>query len=213
MVKVKICGITDPHDASVAVELGADSLGFIFAPSPRQVTPEEVRTIVITLPPFVKTVGVFIDEDLATIKQIIDFCGLDLVQLHGDESPEMCHELLPRSIKAFRVRDESSVSAIGTYQGSIKAVLFGSHSEEKRGGTGKTFDWNLAMKGKEMGMPVILSGGLTPSNIQEAILSVKPYAVDVNSGVETSPGRKSLILMKKLMETIRQIDVGGLPDD
>jgi phosphoribosylanthranilate isomerase len=213
MVKVKICGITDPHDASVAVELGADSLGFIFAPSPRQVTPEEVRTIVITLPPFVKTVGVFIDEDLATIKQIIDFCGLDLVQLHGDESPEMCHELLPRSIKAFRVRDESSVSAIGTYQGSIKAVLFDSHSEEKRGGTGKTFDWNLAMKGKEMGMPVILSGGLTPSNIQEAILSVKSYAVDVNSGVETSPGRKSLILMKKLMETIRQIDVGGLPDD
>lgn len=213
MVKVKICGITDPHDASVAVDLGADSLGFIFAPSPRQVTPEEVRTIVMTLPPFVQTVGVFIDEDRAKIRQIIDFCGLDLVQLHGEESPEMCNELMPRSIKAFRVNDESSVSAVGRYQGSVKAVLFDSYSEEKRGGTGKTFDWNLAVKGKEMGMPVILSGGLTPSNIQEAILNVKPYAVDVNSGVEKSPGRKSLILMKKLMETIRQIDVGGLPDD
>ncbi len=213
MVKVKICGITDPHDASVAVELGADSLGFIFAPSPRQVTPEDVRTIVMTLPPFVQTVGVFIDEDLAKIRQIIDFCGLDLVQLHGNESPEMCCELMLRSIKAFRMNDESSVSAVGRYRGSVKAVLFDSYSEEKRGGTGKTFDWNLALKGKEMGMPVILSGGLTPSNIQEAILNVKPYAIDVSSGVEKSPGRKSFILMKKLMETIRQIDVGGLPDD
>ena len=213
MVKVKICGITDPHDALFSAELGADSLGFIFAPSPRQVTPEEVRAIVVRLPPFVQTVGVFIDEDLATIRKIIDFCGLDLVQLHGDESPEMCYELMPRTVKAFRVKGESSLSAIRRYRGSVKAVLFDSYSEEKRGGTGKTFDWNLAVKGKDLGMPVILSGGLTPSNIQEAILTVKPYAIDVSSGIEESPGKKSPILMQRLMETIRQLDVGGLPND
>jgi phosphoribosylanthranilate isomerase len=212
MVKVKICGITDPHDAFVAAQLGADALGFIFGPSPRQVTPEEVRAIVVTLPPFVQTVGVFIDGDLATIRQVIDFCGLDLVQLHGDESPEMCYELMPRTIKAFRLKGESSVSRIRRYQGSVKAFLFDSYSEEKRGGTGKTFDWNLAVKGKDLGMPVILSGGLTPSNIEDAIQTVKPYAIDVSSGVEEAPGRKSPILMKRLMETIRGIDVGGLPD-
>ncbi len=203
MVKVKICGITNYEDASIAVKLGTDALGFIFAPSPRQVTPEEARDIICALPPFVKTVGVFVNEEPATIKEIIQFCGLDLVQLHGDESPDLCQELMPYTIKAFQLKDESSLSAIDPYLGRVRALLFDTYSEEKRGGTGRTFDWELAVRGKELGVPIILAGGLTPSNIQQAISTVRPFAVDVNSGVEERPAKKSPLLMRRLMETIK----------
>jgi phosphoribosylanthranilate isomerase len=213
MVRIKICGITNPRDASLAVELGADALGFIFAPSPRQVTPEEVRSIIAALPPFIQTVGVFVDEDLATVQRIIDFCGLDLVQLHGDELPGVCHELMPRTIKTFRLKDESSLAALRPYRGCVKAFLFDTYSEDRKGGTGRTFDWELAVRGKGLGIPVILAGGLSPSNIQEAVLAVKPYAIDVNSGIEESPGRKSPVLMKRLIHTLRRMDGGGLNND
>ena len=205
MVRVKICGITNPQDASMAVEMGVDALGFIFTPSPRQITPGKTRDIISAIPPFVNTVGVFVNESPSTIRQIIRFCGLDLVQLHGDESPEVCDELMPYTIKAFRIKDESSLQSIKPYYGKARALLFDTCSEIKRGGTGKIFDWGLAIRGKALGMPIILSGGLKPSNIQKAISTVKPYAVDVNSGIEESPGKKSPLLMKKLMETIRKI--------
>ena len=213
MVKVKICGITNDHDASKAIELGADALGFIFAPSARQITPEKARHIICGMPPFVKTVGVFVNEETGTIKDIIRFCGLDLIQLHGDEPPDVCEAFLPHTIKAFRLRDESNLRSIKAYCGKVRAALFDTYSEKKRGGTGKTFDWNLAVKGKKWEIPVILSGGLRPSNIETAISTVRPYAVDVNSGVEKRPGKKSPILMKALMETIRRMDIGGLTDD
>jgi len=213
MVKVKICGITNYEDASIAVKLGADALGFIFAQSPRQVTPEEARDIICALPPFVKTVGVFVNEDPATIKRIIQFCGLDLVQLHGDESPDLCHELMPHTIKAFQLKDESSLSVIEPYLGRIRALLFDTYSEEKRGGTGQTFDWELAVRGKELGVPIILAGGLTPSNIERAISTIRPFAVDVSSGVEERPAKKSPLLMRRLMENIKKIDMGELSDD
>ncbi|MBL7176760.1 MAG: phosphoribosylanthranilate isomerase [Desulfobacteraceae bacterium] len=213
MVRVKICGITNYEDASIAVKLGADALGFIFAQSPRQVTPEEARDIICALPPFVKTVGVFVNEDPAIIKKIIQFCGLDLVQLHGDESPDLCHELMPHTIKAFRLKDESSLSAIDPYLGRIRAFLFDTYSEEKRGGTGRTFDWELAVRGKELGVPIIIAGGLTPSNIERAISTVRPFAVDVSSGVEERPAKKSPLLMRRLMENIKKIDMGELSDD
>lgn len=207
MVRVKICGITNYQDASNAVKLGVDGLGFIFTPSPREITPEKAREIICAIPPFVQTVGVFVNEDPATIKKIIHFCGLDLVQLHGDEPPDLCHELMPYTIKAFRPKDEKGLSAIRLYVGRIRAILFDTYSDEKRGGTGKTFDWDLAIKGKELGVPVILSGGLTPSNIQMAISTVRPFAVDVNSGVEEHPGKKSPALMKRLMETIKGMEI------
>lgn len=213
MVRVKICGITNYEDASIAVKLGADALGFIFAQSPRQVTPEEARDIICAIPPFVKTVGVFVNEDPAIIKKIIQFCGLDLVQLHGDESPDLCHELMPHTIKAFRLKDESSLSAIDPYLGRIRAFLFDTYSEEKRGGTGRTFDWELAVRGKELGVPIIIAGGLTPSNIERAISTVRPFAVDVSSGVEERPAKKSPLLMRRLMENIKKIDMGELSDD
>ena len=123
MVKVKICGITNPQDASMAIEMGADALGFIFAPSPRQVTPENVRQIVDNLPPFVRTVGVFVNEDLRTIRDIAGFCGLDMIQLHGNESPEFCRELMPYTVKAFRLKDASTLRPIGLYRGQIRALL------------------------------------------------------------------------------------------
>jgi phosphoribosylanthranilate isomerase len=198
-VKVKICGITNLEDASIAVALGADALGFIFAPSPRQITPKKSRAIIRAIPSFVKTVGVFVNEAPATIREVMRQCGLDLIQLHGDESPALCEELMPCTIKALRIKDESSLQTVRAYQGKVRALLLDTYSKDKAGGTGRTFDWNLAIKIKKMGIPIILSGGIGPSNIDLAIHTVKPYAVDVNSGVETCPGKKSQILVKALM--------------
>jgi len=206
VVRIKICGITNPRDASLAVELGADALGFIFAPSPRRITPEQTRAIIKSLPPFVQTVGVFVDEGLNRIRDIADFCGLEIIQLHGDESPEFCAALMPHVIKGFRLNDTSSPVPIRDYRGKVRAALLDAYQRGIQGGTGKTFDWNLAIRVKEMGVPIILSGGLSPSNIQRAIAAVQPYAIDVNSGVEDSPGIKSPLLMKRLMEKIRRIE-------
>lgn len=198
-VKVKICGITNLEDASIAVELGADALGFIFAPSPRQITPQKARAIIRAIPPFVKTVGVFVNEAPATIREVMQHCGLDMVQLHGDESPAFCDELMPYTIKALRIKDESSLETGRAYHGKVRALLLDTYSKKKAGGTGKTFDWNLAIKSKKMGIPIILSGGLGPSNIDLAIHTVRPYAVDVNSGIEEYPGKKNHNLMKTVM--------------
>ena len=208
MVRVKICGITSIRDAAMAVEVGTDAIGFIFASSPRQVSLEKARDIVDSLPPFVQTAGVFVDEDVTTIRHIVDFCGLDMIQLHGNESPEFCRKLMPRSIKAFRLEDSASLLPMKLYKGKVRALLFDTYEKEIKGGTGKTFDWNLAVKGKDLGLPVILSGGLVPSNIQKAISIVRPFAVDVNSGVEEFPGIKNPGLMKKMMEGIRKTDIG-----
>ena len=198
-VKVKICGITNLADAATAVRLGADALGFIFAPSPRRIAPQKVREIIRAIPPFVKTVGVFVNEAPAIIREIMQHCGLDLVQLHGDESPAFCDELMPYTIKSLRIKDESSLQTSRAYHGKVRALLLDTYSKEKIGGTGKTFDWNLAIKIKKMGIPFILSGGIGPSNIDLAIHTVRPYAVDVNSAVEKCPGKKSHILIKALM--------------
>lgn len=205
-VEVKICGITNYQDASMAVELGAGALGFLFAFSPRQITPQKARDIIRTIPPFVKTVGVFVDEGPAAIKEVIHYCGLDLVQLHGDESPDLCCELMPYTIKALRIKDDASLRKSQTYRGKVRALLLDSYSKDKAGGTGKTFDWQLAIKIKKLGVPVILAGGLGPSNIDDAIRTVRPYAVDVNSGVEARPGKKSHTRMKDLMKKVRRIN-------
>lgn len=206
MVRIKICGITNLRDALMAIELGADALGFVFAPSPRKVTPQQAHRIIKGLPPFVQTVGVFVDEDLKSIRDIMDFCGLEMIQLHGDESPEFCSALMPHVIKGFRLNDSSSLSAITDYRGKIKAALLDTYQKGMQGGTGKIFDWNLAIRAKGMGMSIIISGGLSPSNIQRAIATVQPYAIDVNSGIEESPGVKNPFLMKSLMEKILQIE-------
>ena len=183
----------------MAVDRGANALGFIFAPSPRKIAPQKVRKIVQSIPPFVKTVGVFFNETLATIREVMQYCGLDLVQLHGDESPAFCDELMPYTIKSLRVKGESCLQTSRAYRGKVRALLLDTYSEEKVGGTGKTFDWNLAIKIKKTEIPIILAGGLGPTNVNLAIQTVNPYAVDVNSGIEEYPGKKDPVLMKAVM--------------
>lgn len=208
MVKVKFCGITNDQDAFRAVGLGVDALGFIFAPSPRKIDPDKARRIIHSLPPFVQTVGVFVNEIPDTIQDLMQYCGFQWIQLHGDEPPEICRKFTPHVIKAFQIKDESSLLKIDSYQGYVRSFLLDTYSKEKRGGTEKSFDWNLALKCKEYGIPIILSGGLGPSNVESAISRVRPYAVDINSGIEDAPGQKSPILMKRLMETIKGMGGG-----
>ncbi len=205
MVRVKICGLTRLEDALLAADLGADALGFIFAESPRRITPEKARAIIEHLPPFIQTVGVFVNQEPARIKEIVDFCGLDLIQLHGQEPPELCRELRPRSIKAFRIGNEGDLTNIDRYSRVVRAVLLDTLQEGMAGGTGKTFDWSLAVKAKAFGLPILLAGGLNPDNIQQALQIVGPWAVDVNSGVEIRPGVKDPALLKRLMDRITEV--------
>jgi len=207
MVRVKICGITRIRDALWAVRCGVDALGFIFAESPRRVSPEKAKAIIDTLPPFVQAVGVFVDERLRTLLDIAIFCGLDLVQLHGEETPDYCRNLPFSAIKAFRIRDPLSLSAISPYRGVVKGAVLDTYHSVKKGGTGESFDWKLAVKARKYGIPIILSGGLTPENVQQAVRMVRPYAVDVNSGVENRPGKKDAVLVERLMRRIERLKI------
>jgi len=188
MVRVKICGITTRDDALMAVEAGADALGFVFfEKSTRHVTPQKAAVIIRDLPPFVQTVGLFVNEEADQVNWTADFCGLDLVQLHGEEEPEYCLGIHRRAIKAFRVKDATSLAGINRYP--VTGVLLDAWSPLAHGGTGQTFDWDLA---RDAGLVnhLILAGGLNPDNIADAVRTVSPYAVDVSSGVESVPGRK-----------------------
>jgi phosphoribosylanthranilate isomerase len=136
-----------------------------------------------------------------------------LAQLHGDESPDDCEALTPRAIKALRLRDELSLAAAESYRGKVRAVLLDSYVKGRRGGTGTTLDWDLAARGLELGIPVILAGGLNPGNVRRAVSVVRPFAIDVNSGVEERPGRKSPALMDRLMEIVRNLHAGAMGDE
>ncbi len=186
--RVKICGNTQFKDAKLAVELGADALGFIFyRKSPRYVSVQKAREIIAQLPPFIETVGVFVNETAERINRTVERCGLDAVQLHGDESPVFCRKIQCKVIKAFRLKDAASLAQVSNY--IVRGILVDAFSPDAYGGTGKTCDWNLVKRAKKFG-PVILAGGLTPDNVEEGIRVVKPWAVDVCSGVEKSPGKK-----------------------
>jgi phosphoribosylanthranilate isomerase len=189
MVRVKICGITSLEDAQAAVEAEADALGFVFyPPSPRYVTPEQAELIIRQLPPFMTTVGLFVDVTLNTVNDIAGRCGLDRVQLHGRETPEFCRHSARPVIKAFRIKNAESLAAVADYR--VAAYLLDAYVEGALpGGTGASFSWGLAAQAKPYG-PVILAGGLTPDNIEAAVTQVQPYGVDVSSGVERRPGRK-----------------------
>jgi len=201
MVKVKICGITSYDDASAAVEAGADALGFVFYDkSPRFINPVRAAGIISKLPPFIQTVGLFVNEDTEQVNWTADYCGLDIVQLHGDETPEDCLELKRRVIKAFRIQKIISIDPLEKYQDyQVSGYLLDAWSPDSYGGTGRTFNWELAQAAKQYG-PVILAGGLTPENVAEAIRVVNPYGVDVSSGVESDLGKKDA---EKVREFIR----------
>jgi phosphoribosylanthranilate isomerase len=190
MVRIKICGITNLEDALLAAALGADALGFIFyAKSPRHVAPEAAREIIAQLPPFVASVGVFVDEDAAVVQELAANVGLDWVQLHGQESPEYCRNLGRRVIKAFRIQDEDSLRRLADYQGAAQALLLDTYKKGQVGGTGEIFDWHLAREAKKYGH-IILAGGLNPDNVAQAIEVAEPDAVDAASGTEAAPGKK-----------------------
>jgi phosphoribosylanthranilate isomerase len=189
MVHVKICGITSVEDAQAAVEAGADALGFVFyPPSPRYVTPEQAGQVIRGLPPFVTTVGLFVDVPLDMINDIAARCRLDRIQLHGHETPEFCCQLKQPVIKAFRIKSADSLAQLPRY--TVSAYLLDAYVEGSLpGGTGVGFAWDLAAQAKPYG-PVILAGGLTPENVAAAIAQIRPYGVDVSSGVERAPGLK-----------------------
>jgi phosphoribosylanthranilate isomerase len=190
MVRIKICGITNLEDALLAAALGADALGFIFYPkSPRAVAPETARAIIKQLPPFVSTVGVFVDEEAAKVRDLAAQVGLDWLQLQGKESPEYCRSLSRRVIKGLRIKDQSSLADLAAYRDAAQALLLDTYKKGLPGGTGESFDWQLAREARQFG-PIILSGGLTPDNVAEAIATAEPQAVDVASGVEAAPGQK-----------------------
>jgi len=199
MVKVKICGITTPEDARVAVEAGADALGFVFYDkSPRCINPIVAAKIIAAIPPFVQTVGLFVNEETERINWTADFCGLDLVQLHGDESPEDCTAVNRRVVKAFRVQNVTSLESLPLYH--VSGYLLDAWSPDAYGGTGQTFNWEMAAAARQYG-PIILAGGLTTDNVAEAVTAVHPYALDVSSGVESAPGKKD---PEKVREFIRR---------
>lgn len=200
--KIKICGITNLEDALFAAEAGADALGFVFyEKSPRYVLPETVQQIISVLPPFVTTVGLFVNAGIDVIERTMQMTGINVIQLHGDESPEESRFSSASVIKAVRVKDAGSLAGIERYR--VSALLLDAWNDQQYGGTGETFDWQLArsLAGK---LPLILAGGLNPDNVAEAIRMVNPYAVDVSSGVEESPGHKDHDKIHKFIQQVRQ---------
>ena len=188
-VKVKICGVTTISDAQAAVQAGADAVGLMFyAGSPRHVPIEAAQEIARSLPPSVIRVGVFVDPNSPDVFAAIQLCGLNLLQFHGAETPQFCQQFGVMTMKAFRMRNAESLAPLPSF--NTDAFLLDSHVPDKPGGTGETFNWDLAVEAKKFGRPIFLAGGLTPQNVAAAIRAVQPFAVDVSSGVEISPGRK-----------------------
>jgi phosphoribosylanthranilate isomerase len=189
-IRVKICGITNLDDALAAVNAGADALGFIFhESSPRYVPVNVAAEIVCALPPFVATVGVFVNAAEGVVRKTVAECGLDTVQFHGDETPDFCRRFSPLKVyKAFRVHNRESLHPLPGYL--TDAWLLDGFVADKPGGTGTRFNWDLALEAKKLGRPIILAGGLKPENVADAVRQVQPYAVDVSSGVESAPGKK-----------------------
>jgi len=206
-VKVKVCGITNVEDALAAVEAGADALGFIFyEKSPRYVVPAVASRIIAELPPLVLPVGVFANAGVATVRSIMDTCGLGMAQLHGDENVTYCHELSRPAMKALRLKDRGSLLAVAEYQGrgGVRGFVLDTFSEVAYGGTGQVTDWNLAAEAAKS-TPVLLAGGLTSDNVAEAIRTVHPYGVDVSSGVESSPGKKDHAKIRAFLNAVRVV--------
>jgi phosphoribosylanthranilate isomerase len=206
-VLVKICGITSPADARLAVEAGADAVGFVFWPgSPRWVDPETARGIGAGLPPFIWRVGVFVDADPKTLAATADAAGLDLLQLHGSEPPEAFAGLTRRALKALRVGSGFAPEMALAYEGRAAGLLLDTQGEGAPGGTGQSFDWSRAGGlGERVGF-LMLAGGLNPENVAEAIAVVRPHAVDVSSGVESAPGRKDPRRVRAFVEAVRRAE-------
>lgn len=205
MTRVKICGIASVEDAAAAVDAGADALGLIFVPgTPRHVAPDAAAAIVERLPPLVAVVGVFVDRPLDEVLRIVAALRLHAVQLHGEEAEDFSRRMPVPVIRAIRVRDGASLGPLRTYPAD--AFLLDAHVEGRYGGTGRTVSWDLAVQAKGR-RPLFLSGGLRPETVAEAVRRVRPYGVDVSSGVEASPGRKDHRKVREFIANVRRTDL------
>ncbi len=212
--RVKMCGITNRYDAEEGVRAGVDALGFIFVDeSPRSISPESAREIISELPPFVDCVGVFVDRDPKEVEEIIAYCGLSYAQLHGNEDPKYCERLARftapcKVVKAFRVGEETGEVAFTPYHEVVQGFLLDTYNKGMSGGTGIAFDWGIIDR-LHLQLPLILAGGLGPDNVREAISLVRPFAIDVNSGIERAPGQKDVDKLWAFMEQVRLADQGA----
>ena len=206
-----MCGTTNLADAEKAVSLGVDALGFIFAEkSPRYINPEVALNITQRLPPLLFKIGVFVDLEVHEVEEIVRYLGLNGVQLHGKESPEYCAQLkssLPSctQIKAFRVGQHSTQADFASYDEVVSGYLLDTYVKDVEGGTGQVFDWGL-IENLKLAKPYILAGGLNPDNIAKALSIAKPFGVDVNSGVESVPGKKDHALLERFISQVSEID-------
>ena len=206
MIPTKICGITNLSDAQAAAVHGASAIGFIFyEKSSRAISIEDAKFISRHLSNNISKVGVFVNHDKAFIEEAIRFVSLNIIQLHGDETPGFCNQFDVPVLKALRIKDKASLSVMDQY--NVAGFLLDTFSTKQYGGTGETFDWSL-LNGK-LETPIILSGGLNPDNILDAIDSVNPAAIDVNSGVEISPGKKDHQKINLLFKNLKNTNASG----
>jgi phosphoribosylanthranilate isomerase len=206
MTFIKICGITSLADALAAVEAGADALGFNFyRPSPRYIEARAAREIIEQLPPEILTVGVFVNEPTPeSVRKIVQEAGVAAIQLHGDESPEFCRALGDLYvIKVLAVGNDFNLSRVSTYE--VPAIMLDAKHEKLRGGTGRIIDWSLAKKAAELSPKLFLAGGLSPENVADAILAVRPYAVDACSSLEEVPGKKNYGRVREFVQAVRHV--------
>ena len=206
MTRIKICGITRAEDALAAARSGADAIGLVFYPhSPRHVSTTQAEQLAEALPPFVSLVGLFVDAEAAFVREVLASVPLDLLQFHGDETPEYCAQFDRPYLKAIRVKAGVNLLQCAAAYRSAKGLLLDAHVEGIPGGTGTAFDWTLIPG--QLPLPVILSGGLDAENVAAAIKQVRPYAVDVSSGVEASKGIKDAAKVAAFINEVKQIDL------
>ena len=202
--RVKICGITNIADGLAAAEAGADMIGLMFYDgSPRHITLTQAAEISRALPPFVMRVGVFVNPEPDFVLRAIADCNLTLLQFHGDETSEFCTQFGLMSLKAIRVRDAESLVQLENFDTS--AFLLDAHSKSGLGGTGEKFNWELAVEAQKFGKPIFLAGGLTPENVADAVQQVRPFAVDVSSGVESAPGKKDAAKVRAFIVAAKSV--------
>ncbi|HEV2696305.1 MAG TPA: phosphoribosylanthranilate isomerase [Verrucomicrobiae bacterium] len=207
-VKVKICGITSAADGQMAAEAGADMIGLMFyEQSPRHITLPQAAEISRALSPYVLRVGVFVNPDEELVMRAINECGLNLLQFHGDEPSGFCTQFGVMSVKALRVRDAASIQALENYE--TDAFLLDAYSKSGLGGTGEKFNWDLALEAQKFNKPIFLAGGLTPENVEDAVKRVRPFAVDVSSGVEFAPGKKAAAKVRAFIAAAKQASRAG----
>lgn len=203
MTWIKICGITNTEDGLKAASLGVDALGFIFAPSLRRVEPDIAQKIIRALPKTLLKVGVFVNEKLEEVLRVAEYCSLNGLQFHGEESPEYCQKFFHPIFKAIHIKDLESLKDMEKY--CDVSILLDTDNPVQAGGTGNPFPWEIALKAKEK-RNFILSGGLNPGNVGEAIKKVRPWGVDVCSGVEALPGKKDQSKMVEFIKEVRKAD-------